>query len=281
MTFRIVVADMGFDRPTPSAERPLAGQRVVVTRAVHQAEELCRGLATAGADAVRLPLLDVLPGDGEAMDAAASRIETFSWLVFSSANAVEAFLPRVASRRETLPRLAVIGPATAKAVRQLGFEASLEASKKDGSGLAEALASYLAQGVRILLPQADDARPQLAAGLRRAGADLHTLVAYRKGLPDSARAEAQGLFDDLPLGWVTFTSPRLVRHFAQLDLGSPDAWRRRLAELRPLSVGPVTSEALRRHGLEPAAEATEPTSQGMIEAMIAAVRTDDDFFTSH
>jgi uroporphyrinogen-III synthase len=231
-------------------------------------------LTTAGADAVRLPLLDVLPGDGESMDAASACIETYSWLVFSSSNAVEAFLPRVASRKETLPRLAVIGPATATAVRQLGFEPSLEASKKDGAGLAEALVPLLAQGARVLLPQADDARPQLAAGLRQGGADLHTLVAYRKGLPDSARVEAQGLFDDLSLGWVTFTSPRLVRHFVQLDLGSPDAWRRRLGELRPLSVGPVTSDALRHHGLEPAAEATEPTSQGMVEAMIAAVRTD-------
>lgn len=255
-----------------TAGRPLADRRVVVTRAPHQADELCRALGVAGATVKRLPLLAVLPGDRDELQRAAEDLSAYAWLVFSSSNAVDALLPLVPSPGPAGLRLAVIGPATAAAARRLGWEPDLQAAKSDGEGLAQAMATQLSAASRILLPQADDARPHLAAGLRRTGATVDAIVAYRKGLPPAAEVEADHLFAGDDLGWVTFTSPRIVRHFVRLDIGTPEDWRRRLlAELRPLTVGPVTSAELRRHGLRPAAEARRPTPEGMVEAMIRAL----------
>lgn len=262
---------MGVSNPARDSLRPpLTGQRVVVTRAAHQAEELCQALSTAGAEVARLPLLEVLPGDQAVLDSSARDIEGFDWLVFSSANAVTAFLSRVSPQRMSATRLAVIGPATARAVRDLGFEVHLEATRRDGVGLAEVMASHLTPTSRLLLPQADDARPQLAEGLRQQGAEVVEVIAYRKALPVAAQSLAQDLFEARPLGWVTFTSPRIVRHFLQLEIGRSKAWQQRLPTLRALSVGPVTSAELRRHDVQPAAEAKQPTSRAMVEAIITA-----------
>ena len=78
---------------------------------------------------------------------------------------------------------------------------------------------------------------------------------------------AAELFATPPLGWVTFTSPRIVRHFAEL-FGTD--WERRRGELRAASIGPVTSAELRRLGVEPAAEARRPSDEEMVAAVARA-----------
>lgn len=246
--------------------------RVVVTRAVHQAGPLCRALEGAGAKVEPLPLLEVLPGDLDEMRQAAATLRPGHWVLFTSANAVDAFLPKIPAGLRICLRIAAVGPATARAVRGFGSEPRLEASRNDGEGLLEALRPHLepSAGVRvppkILLPQADDARPQLAQGLRRLDVDLHVVVAYRKTLPAGAKQWARDIFAQRSLGWVTFTSPRIVRHFFALELDEPAAWRRRVAEVKALSVGSVTSAELRRLGIEPAAQAVRPTPEAMARA---------------
>jgi len=91
------------------------------------------------------------------------------------------------------------------------------------------------------------------------------VVAYRKRLPAASRELARRLFAGTPLGWVTFTSPRIVRHF--VDLLGP-SWKHRRQELRAISIGPVTSGELRRQGVEPAAEASRPSPQAMVRALL-------------
>ena len=93
------------------------------------------------------------------------------------------------------------------------------------------------------------------------------VVAYDKRLPSEAPARAAALFATSPIGWVTFTSPRIVRHFAEL-FGAD--WGRRKGELRAVSIGPVTSAELRRIGVEPAAEAERPGDEEMVEAVKAS-----------
>src|SRR3954469_11862576 len=99
-------------------------------------------------------------------------------------------------------------------------------------------------------------------------------VAYDKRLPPDAPRRAAELFAAEPLGWVTFTSPRIVRHFAGLfgaGLFEND-WERRRSELLAVSIGPVTSAELRRLGVEPAAEAERPGDEEMVAAVAAVAR---------
>ena len=156
-----------------------------------------------------------------------------------------------------------MGPATAGALRARGIEPHLMPEREDAAGLVESLAARIG-GRRVLLPQAADARPALLAGLTAAGAEAVTVVAYDKRLPLDAPARAAALFATAPIGWVTFTSPRIVRHFVEL-FGAD--WEARRGELRAVSIGPVTSAELRRWQVEPAAEARRPLDEEMVAAV--------------
>lgn len=255
-------------------DRPLAGLRVVVTRAAHQAEGLAAAFAAAGARVETLPLLEVVPpADPRPVERAASELPLYDWLVFTSSNAVEAFLPATGGALPARLKVAAIGPATAAAARAHEVAVDLEAGRSDAEGLAGALAPHVGRRRRVLLPQAADARPALAEELIAAGAEVVTLTAYDKALPAAAPEQARRLFATEPLGWVTFTSPRIVRHFVQL-LGVQllgEDWPARRGELRAASIGSVTSAELRRQGVEPAAEAARPGDQELVQAVIAAV----------
>ncbi len=251
---------------------PLNGLRVVVTRAAHQAAEWVKTFEAAGAAVVALPLIEVAAVDEtEPLARAAARVVSFDWLVFTSANAVRAFLEMVSPA--DLPPVATVGPSTSGALRAYGVEPRIEAETPRAVGLADALEPEIGSGCRILVPQAEDARPDLVEGLRAHGAEVRPVVAYRKRLPDDSRELAGRLFADSPLGWVTFTSPRIVRHF--VDVVEP-SWTRRRDELLAASIGPVTSEELRRQGVEPAVEAIRPSVTEMVRAVRKRVESSMD-----
>jgi uroporphyrinogen-III synthase len=298
----------------PGRRRPLHGVRVVVTRPERQAAGLVAAFAAAGARVEELPLLAVVPpadpaplegavrafGAGGRVGAAGARGEVaaagasgtggetagrgedppFDWVAFTSANAVDALFDRLTSPLPPGLRAAVVGPATAAALRRRGAEPDRIAARRDAEGLIAELAPLAAARraagrppLRVLLPQAADARPALAAGLAAAGAEVAAVVAYDKRLPADAPARARAIFgDDLPapaapLGWVTFTSPRVVDHFVALF---GPAWAARRSTLRAASIGPVTTRALVRHGVAPAAEAATPADRALVEAVVAA-----------
>jgi len=248
--------------------------RVVVTRPTHQAQGLMRAFAAAGFETVLLPLLEVTaPQDPAPLDAAAAELDRFDAVVFTSANAVAPFVERL---RTPLPEdllVAVIGPATAKAVRKAGLPLHREAERAEAEGLVELLGGEL-QGRRVLVPQAADARATLEEGLTAAGAEVTAVVAYDKRLPPGAREQARELFGDRPgkspLGWVTFTSPRIVRHFVELIDGL-GGWARRCVELQAVAIGPVTTRELERQGVAVIAEAERPANEEMVRAVLRAL----------
>ena len=251
--------------------KSLFGVRVVVTRAEHQADGLAAAFESAGATVELLPLLEVVPpADSRPLERAATELALYDWVVFTSSNAVEAFLPLTGGFFPSRLRVAVVGPATAEALSAWEIEPHLTARKADAEGLVADLAPHVGRRRRVLLPQAADARPTLQEGLAAAGAEAVAVVAYDKRLPPDAPRRAAELFSTVPIGWVTFTSPRIVRHFAEL-FGAD--WKQRRGELRAASIGPVTSAELRRQGVEPAAEAAEPGDEGLVAAAAQAYGT--------
>jgi uroporphyrinogen-III synthase len=247
----------------------LPNLRVVVTRAESQSERLIDLFERTGAIVEPFPLLEIVPpADRVPLERAAAGLATFDWVVFTSVNAVEAFLPLAGPMPAAL-RIAAVGPATAEALRARGIEPHRMPAKADAAGLVESLAPEIG-GRRVLLPQAADARTVLLRGLAAAGAEVTAVVAYDKRLPLDVLDRAAELFCLEPLGWVTFTSPRIVRHF--VDLFGAD-WNRRRPELWAVSIGPVTSAELRRWKIEPAAEARRPEDEEMVAAVARALGT--------
>jgi uroporphyrinogen-III synthase len=241
----------------------LSHLRIVVTRSEHQSRGLGKAFERAGATVELLPLLEIVPPtDPLPLERAASEIALYDWAVFTSANAVEAFLPLAGPVPPAL-RIAAVGSATADALRARAVEPQLIPGREEAAGLLASLAPEI-RGQRVLLPQAADARLLLLEGLTAAGAEVTAVVAYDKRLPLSAKARAAELFALAPIGWVTFTSPRIARHFVEL-FGAD--WERRRGELRAVSIGPVTSAELRRWQVEPAAEARRPVDEEMVAAV--------------
>ena len=271
-----------------------ADKRVLVTRTRRQASELARLIEALGATPILIPTIEIVPPATYApLDEALAQLESYDWLLFTSANAVEVFhqrrqllgqqnqgVPRPGSHTwgtaspdhsspiPTTPKIAVIGPATARAVQGIGLPVDLVPPRYVAESLAEALTPEAA-GKRFLLVRATEARDVLPEALTAAGAHVTIADAYRTQIPPASIADLQQLFvqpDALPDA-ITFTSASTARNLAALLEAAEVTLPTSIALI---SIGPITSQALRDDlGLEPAAEATEPTLPALVEAIEA------------
>jgi uroporphyrinogen-III synthase len=250
---------------------PLNGKVVIVTRAAAQSNQLCEELNVRGAIVKLLPLVSFAPPENyDELDAALSTIETFDWILFTSANAVQAVerrgeeLGRVLDALAKLPPAAAVGPATSGAAEAAGFSVEFVAADHSGGGLARELGAEL-RGKKVLLPRSDRANPDLPATLRRSGAIVTEVVAYRNLPPSSTdRNRSHEVLKDGVDG-ILFYSPSAVQNFLEL-LG-----RERLVTVQGravmVAIGHATSAALRGAGIQRIARATDTTTKAIVEAL--------------
>jgi uroporphyrinogen-III synthase len=239
---------------------------MVVTRAVHQAGELARPLAAAGAEVILLPTVGIGPPRNPArLQNAARRAGEYDWLFLTSVNAANAFLPLVPPAIPR-PRLGVVGASTYRKVAELGWRADVMPAEFTSEALAVALEAHEMAGKRVLIPAGDLARGLLPAALSRRGAIVEVVEAYSNQAPPETAAAAHALFEAVPApDWLTFASPSAFKNLAAI-LG--------LEPLRGVfiaSIGPATSAAIRARGLDVAAEAAEHTVAGLVGAIVVAV----------
>ncbi len=264
-------------------EAPLQGRRIVVTRAREQSSTLSAGLRALGAEVLEVPTLQFAPPlSYEPLDAALGRLGIYDVLLVTSANTARVLAERLAALRqpprldaspgpaERQPFTAAVGPSTAEALRAAGLRVDLEAAPSVAESILRELAPSAA-GKRMLLPRAAVARDILPDGLRAAGATVDVVEAYRTVLAEDSRALVGELFreDALPVDAVTFTSSSTVDHLVALL--PPEASAHALAGAKLLSIGPITSERLRWHGLTPAGEAAVHDVQGLIDTVLRAL----------
>lgn len=256
-------------------QRPLFGRHVVVTRPRHQAGNLVRWLEDLGALVTVCPVIEIQdPPDWSAVDRAISRIESFDWLVFTSANGVQALLRRLRQVGRDLRalggvRLAAIGPATAEALRGYQLEPDLVPPAYCSEALAAALKERVA-GQRVLLARADRGRELLRDELQ--GVALVEQVAVYSQV-DRAGGENRTLAEDVE--YVTLTSSNIARVFLQrLDEAGQERIRRGAVQL--VSISPVTSRTIATLGFPVSAEAVEYTTAGVVAALLGLVAAGDD-----
>lgn len=252
---------------------PLAGRRILVTRAAHQAGKLSDGLRALGAEPVEVPVIEIRPPSSFAeLDRALRSLDSYEWLILTSANAVRALGDRAASLGLDLTaashlHVAAVGEATAEAARQVGLSITLV----PGSYVAESLVASLAgqtHGKKVLLARAAVARDVIPDALRAAGATVDVVDAYANVMPEAAPAL---LCEALQKGIAAaaFTSSSSVTHLAAAARQSGIAFP--FANVAAISIGPITSKTLRDLGWEPSAEANPSDVPGLIQAVASAL----------
>jgi uroporphyrinogen III methyltransferase / synthase len=235
--------------------RPLAGRRVVVTRARPQASGLAATLAELGAAVTQAPAIAIHPVDVELPDLAG-----YDLVCLTSVNGVDRLFELVRDARALAgPVVAAIGPGTADRLRSHGVLADVVPARAVGEGLLEAVAELDVR--RALVLRARQARDVLPDGLRERGVEVDVVTLYEtrpEPLDDDARAAVVGA------DWITFTAGSAARSLVAA-VGGPDALR---GGPKLASIGPVTSGVLRELGLEPDVEAAEHTPDGLVGALL-------------
>jgi uroporphyrinogen-III synthase/uroporphyrinogen III methyltransferase/synthase len=253
---------------------PLVGRRVLVTRAAHQAGKLSEGLRALGAEPVEVPVLEIRPPVSfEPLDAALHQLNSYDWLILTSANAVHALTDRAAALGIALSQpsslqVAAVGEATAAYARSAGLQVAFVPEAYVAESLVEGLLQSLqtqTSSQKILLVRAAIARDVIPDALRSVCAQVDVVDAYRNVLPEAAPEQLRQALQN-GIAAATFTSSSSATHLAEAARAAGVAWP--FAGVPAISIGPITSQTLRELGWPPAAEANPSDISGLIAAVV-------------
>jgi len=250
---------------------PLAGKRIMVTRARSQVRELVEQIERLGGEAWAFPLLKmVAPDDPCRVDEAIARLGTFDWLIFTSVNGVRFFLARMQETGVALEairgQIAAVGPKTAAALREAGLAVAVIPSDYVAEGLLASLHDRLLPGQRVLLPRADIARKALPQELARLGLEVTEVDVYHTVIDAEQAPDAARRLQKREIDGILFTSSSTVKHFVQAM--APYAQEGWLDGVRIACIGPITAETALSSGLPVHAVAEQFTVEGLLAALI-------------
>jgi len=258
-------------------QKPLFGQRIVITRRTGQAGSLAARLAELGADVLEVPTIKVTePSERMALVDALLELNSYEWLVFTSANGVTAFFDLFFKQFKDLRdiggvRIAAVGPATAARLRELHLQVDLMPEVYVGTKIAAAFKKYQnIENVKICLLRAEVASRDLPDALQELGAIVDDIPVYRTVAETEDHTGAAARLLEEGADWVTFTSSSTVEHFhARFDLPK---LLKQFPRLKLASIGPETSKAIAKLGLKPQLEAKEHTTDGLVAALLKAAK---------
>lgn len=252
----------------------LAGVRVLVGRARHQASILSEGLRKQGADVIEIPFIEIhKPRSYRPFDAALRCISEYDWLILTSVNGVEALAARlkhlqIAAASLKHLKIAAIGPATAREIEKLGLKVAVVPPRYIAESVVESLRDKVA-GKRVLLARAKVARDVIPRELQTLGARVEVVEAYETVVPEPSKGELRRLMMDSATRphVIAFTSSSTVRNFVGLLGGRGHPPHTVMDGIKFASIGPVTSATLREFGLPVHIEAKQYTIPGLIRAI--------------
>ena len=251
--------------------KPLFGKRIAVTRPSDRAEQLAELLEEFGAEVIRLPAIKLAPVKlNGVFDRTMREIDQFDWVFFTSPEGIHWFQRLLHAHRRDLRilygrHIGAIGPKTAASIQRLGIHVDFIPSTFSQEGILEGLKSRTLTGKQALILSALESRDVLEQGLKRQGVKVRRLPIYHTTIPPALTAQIRRLLSR-PVDLVTVTSASCVDHVigAMRSCGLAGAIR----DLRFASIGPVTSETVRRHGGRVVMEARTSTIEGLVEVIV-------------
>ena len=274
----IIVGEVVKMRDTLSwfEQKPLFGQRILVTRAREQASVFSQMIEEAGGEAWEAPTITIdSAAETPALKEAVAKAGSYDWIIFTSVNGVNAFFDCLRAsgldiRSLGAAKICAIGPKTKEALEAKGLIVAAMPEKFVAESVVECLKPLLQPGEKILLPRSDLARQVLVDTLLAMGMQVDEVVAYRTKKVDRFNEEILEKLREKSIHMVTFTSSSTVKNFMEL-VGDPQI----LEGIRLASSGPVTTKTLAEFGLTPDIEASEYTIQGLFDAIVASVNKED------
>jgi uroporphyrinogen III methyltransferase/synthase len=254
--------------------KPLAGKRIVLTRAQAQAREFSQLLASYGAEPVEVPTIQIVPPDSwQAIDDAIGCLSAYQWLIFTSVNGVRPFMDRLHAagkdaRALAHTRLCAIGPRTAQELGIYGLTPDVIPIEFQAEGVLTVLSRMGIHGNRILIPRAEVAREILPDQLCELGATVEVVPVYRTIAPAVDVASLTQQLRDGQVAVVTFTSSSTVHNFVEL-LGGRDRVKPLLAGVVVACIGPITAHTAEEHGLTVTVMPDENTVPALARAIVS------------
>jgi uroporphyrinogen III methyltransferase / synthase len=255
---------------------PLFGKRIVVTRSRLQMQKFSRKLSKLGADVLQIPVVKGVEPDNKQdfIDALLS-LNSYDWLVFTSPNGVLVFFDLFFRQFHDLrdlggAKIAAVGPGTAAKLREFHLQVDAMPEEFIGRKIAEAIAKHSSiENSKICLLRAENANRDLPDALEEMGAIVDDIGIYKTVAETEDFFGVAENFLERGADWITFTSGSTVEFFhARFDLPK---LLKKFQQIKIASIGPETSKAVRVLKLEPAVEAKEHTTDGLLAALLKAI----------
>lgn len=253
-------------------KKPLAGRRILITRARDQAAVFSANLVDLGAEVIEFPTIEIVPPlRWRELDQAIDQLESYDWLIFTSANGVNFFWQRLIEKGKgpRLPpalKVCAIGPATAYQLREKGIEVDYTPKEFVAEAILKGFEKMILKGKRILLARAKEARDILPKGLTKMGAKVDVVETYRTVKPKGRAKRLKQLLTKGKIDVITFTSSSTVNHFAEL-LKKEDL-RTLLKDITIACIGPITARTAKGWRMRVQIEPKEYTILALTQAIV-------------
>ncbi len=256
----------------------LAGKTILITRAREQSAEFVTRLRSVGAEVIEFPTIEIVPPlSWKELDRAIDQLASYDWVIFTSANGVIYFWQRFQERRKAAHfpsnvKVCAIGPATADRLRERGVRVDYTPQEFIAEAILEGFEKTAIWGKRVLLARVKKARDVLPQGLRKLGAEVDVVEAYRTIKPRGGSRKLRNILAGSEVDVVTFTSSSTVNHFVELLKG--EELKSLLKDVAIACIGPVTARTAESLGMEVRIQPKQYTIPALTQAIV-------DYFSPH
>jgi uroporphyrinogen III methyltransferase/synthase len=253
-------------------KKPLWGKRIVVTRSRKQASILADRIVELGGDAIEFPTIEISKEpDLSELHNCFSRIEDYSWIIFTSVNAVDIFFEEMRIKGLDIRDLkginiCAIGPATRERLESRGLQVNIVPKEYKAEGIIEELGDNIRVGQMVLLPRARGARGILPQSIRQMGVQVDEVFLYQAVASVCISNDTRNRIINGQVDLITFTSSSTVTNFVNI-IG--DVNTKNIADrVKIACIGPISAETARQHGFTVDIMASQYTIEGLVEAIL-------------